>query len=94
MKPEMVLVVWADAHGDSNGWTGFKEMEDEGEYLVHSLGWLLTDKMGGKAHHVTICQSYTPDEDVDHVLHVPIGMVRSMSVLTELHAVDIRLETR
>ncbi len=30
---------------------------------------------GGKKEHLTIFQSVTPDGDVDHVLHIPIGMV-------------------
>jgi len=82
--PEMSLdayhVIWADAHSDSSGWTGKREIaHDEGEYLVHTIGWLLTELEGGKEHHVTLCQSYTPDEDVDHVLHIPKGMVRKIS---------------
>jgi uncharacterized protein YndB with AHSA1/START domain len=86
MKPDMVSVTWADAHSDSSGWTGHKELDDEGEYLVHSVGWLLTESMGGKPGHLTICQSYTPDEDVDHVLYVPNGMVRKVDVLTAIES--------
>lgn len=82
MKLDLVLVVWADAHSDSAGWTGFKDIEDEGEYLVSSVGWVLKPEHGGKAKHLTICQSYTPDEDVDHVLHIPNGMVRSVKHLS------------
>jgi hypothetical protein len=77
--PDPYLVVWADAHSDSSGWTGRDHVSEEGEYLVNSIGWLLTEQDGGKTSHVTLCQSYTPDEDVDHILHIPQGMVRKMS---------------
>jgi len=82
MNPEMVCVTWADAHSDSSGWTEAKELTDADEYLVHSVGWLLTETAGGKPKHITLCQSYTPDEDVDHVLYIPNGMVRHVTVLT------------
>jgi uncharacterized protein YndB with AHSA1/START domain len=81
MKLDPVIVTWADAHSDSSGWTGVKEHIDEGEYIVQSVGWLLTESDGGKPGHVTICQSYTPDEDVDHILHIPQAMVRQMHTI-------------
>jgi hypothetical protein len=94
MKLQMTMVTWADAHSDSSGWTGKRDLDEEGEYLVHSVGWLITEEEGGKPGHVTLCQSYTPDEDVDHVLYVPHGMIRAINVLTELHAIDPRTELR
>jgi hypothetical protein len=78
MKLDLVAILWADAHSDSSGWTGIKETHEDGEYIVHSVGWLIPENLGGKSGHVTICQSFTPDEDVDHVLHIPTGMVREM----------------
>jgi hypothetical protein len=77
---EAYQVVWADAHSDSSGWTSKRDViHEEGEYLVHTIGWLLTEGEGGKENHVSLCQSYTPDEDVDHILHIPQGMVRKIS---------------
>jgi hypothetical protein len=79
-----ILVVWADAHADLETWTHPDEIEDTGEYLVRSIGWQLPAGEGGKQDHLTICQSQTPDGDVDHVLHIPIGMVRR-TVLLDNH---------
>ena len=86
MKLQAVKMIWADAHSDSAGWVGVKDHSDDGEYLVHTLGWLIPENEGGKPGHVTICQSYTPDEDVDHILHVPLGMVRSLDVMMYSHS--------
>lgn len=84
---ERVEVIWADAHaGDNDTWVPVEELHGEGEeYLVVSVGWLI---VGSKAKHVTICQSRTPDEQVDHVLHIPEGMIRKMTVL---HALNTEL---
>lgn len=76
-----ILVVWADAHAGPEHWSSRNDIEDDGEYLVQSIGWLLTVGEGGKEQHVTMAQSWTPDDDVDHVIHIPVGMVRSMAVL-------------
>ena len=76
-----LLIVWADAHAGPEQWSSLNEIEDDGEYLVHSIGWLLVTGEGGKDRHVSIAQSWTPTDDVDHVIHIPLGMVRSMSVL-------------
>ena len=79
MAETMVLVEWNDAHaGDNDTWTPLEDIEDTGYYVVKSVGWLLPD---AKAGHVTIAQSLTPDEQVDHLLHVPAGMVNKMIVL-------------
>ena len=86
MKLQDVKVIWADAHSDSAGWTGVKDHVDEGEYLVHTMGWLLTDADGGKPGHVSVCQSYTPDEDVDHILHIPQAMVRHLDFMMYSHS--------
>ena len=77
---EMVLVVWADAHAeDTSGWAFLSEMSDRGEYLVETIGWLLSPKHGGKDGHVTVAQSLTRQDDAcDHVVHVPLGMVREL----------------
>lgn len=85
MKLQPVLVTWADAHSDSSGWTGIKDSTEEGEYIVYSVGYLIPESEGGKPAHITICQSYTPDEDVDHILHIPQGMVRHLDVMTYSH---------
>ena len=74
-----VVVVWADAHADVEQWTPLEDLDRDGEYLVKSCGWLIPVDLGGKADHVTIAQSLTPDDMVDHVLHIPVSMVRTLA---------------
>ena len=90
MNLSIIHVIWADAHSNSAGWTGRRDIDDEEEYLVHSVGWLLTEEDGGKPNHVTICQSHTTDEDVDHVLFIPQGMVRKVEVLSQKPTAELR----
>lgn len=79
---QQVIVYWADAHADGEGsWTPLAELTDNGEYIVESVGFLLTASDGGKAGHVSLAQSITPDDMADHIIHIPQGMVRSMQIL-------------
>lgn len=78
---QMILVVWADAHADGDGWTQRGELGIDGEYHVRSVGWLLPIGEGGKDDHVTVAQSITPHDDVDHIIHIPQGMVRTVTFL-------------
>lgn len=79
-KLSVVLVRWADAHAGVEHWHSLEELEDDGEYIVQSVGWLIPVGDGGKDGHVTLVQSLTEDEQVDHVLHIPVAMVRSVAV--------------
>lgn len=78
---QTIILVWADAHSDGDGWTQRDDIGIDGELLVRSCGWLLPLGEGGKDGHITLAQSITPHDDVDHVLHVPQGMVRSVTFL-------------
>ena len=77
----IVRIDWADAHAGPEHWTAVTDMEDDGEYIVQSVGWLMPTGDGGKEGHVTLVQSITPHDDVDHTLHIPVGMVRKCVVL-------------
>ena len=77
-----VVVSWADAHAGMEHWTPLTDLEDDGEYIVSSVGWLIPVDEGGKAEHVTLAQSLTPDDDVDHVIHIPVSMVRTIASIT------------
>lgn len=77
-----VIVRWADAHAGTEHWTPLEELDDDGEYIVSSVGWLLPVDEGGKADHVTVVQSVTADDHVDHVLHIPVSMVRTLVSIT------------
>lgn len=78
----VVLVTWHDAHSGAESWINIKDLDtDPAE--VQSVGFLLATSDGGKPDHITLYQSRNEDS-VDHVLHIPVGMVRTMKVLMEL----------
>ena len=72
----IVHVVWHDAHSVGTGWHNPDTIEDV-PCVVHTVGYLMT---GAKDGHVVVAQSFTDDGDVDHVLAIPVGMVKSMTV--------------
>lgn len=78
-----VLVIWEDAHAGAETWA-FAESLDDAPYVVHSVGMLLEPRKGGKRGHITIVQSIGNGEALDSMLHVPKGMVKSVTVLGEV----------
>ena len=72
-----VEIIWHDAHADTTSWI---ELDDIGNDpgVVVSVGQLLPS---AKKDHVVICQSSNTEEQLDCVLCVPVGMVKSMRVL-------------
>ena len=82
----VVLVTWHDAHSGSESWINIKDLDtDPAE--VQSVGFVLATTDGGKPDHLTLYQSRN-EESVDHVLHIPVGMVKSIKVLMELEIKD------
>lgn len=78
---DIVLIKWADACGEEPGWIALDALEDDGETIVTTVGFLIpADDPGGKQNHVTVMQSHHEGEAI-HVFHIPVGMVRSMSVM-------------
>ncbi len=81
-----VLVTWHDAHSGSESWINIKDLDtDPAE--VQSVGFVLATTDGGKPDHITLYQSRN-EESVDHVLHIPVGMVKSIKVWMELEIKD------
>ena len=79
---QMVLVKWADAHAYEGGaWVYAYDIEDTGEYIVQSLGWMLTEDNGAFKEHISIAQSWGADDAIDHIINIPKGMVRSIQFL-------------
>jgi hypothetical protein len=73
-----VLVVWHDAHSETEGsWCEEGDISDE-PCIVESMGFLLPDK---KRNHVVLAQSVAQTKEVDGVLCIPVGMVQKMVVL-------------
>ncbi len=82
----VVLVTWHDAHSGSESWINIKDLDtDPAE--VQSVGFVLATTDGGKPDHITLYQSRN-EESVDHVLHIPVGMVKSIKSLMELEIKD------
>ena len=78
----MALVYWADACGGDPGWLTLEDVEDDGEVLVQSIGFLVsTEDPGAKQNHVTLLQSFH-DGDGINLFHIPVGMVRKIILLT------------
>ena len=73
-----VLIVWHDAHAVCDGgWCELADITDE-PCVVDTVGWLLPNAMKG---HVVVAQSITVDDHIDSVLSIPVGMIKSMSVI-------------
>ena len=84
MKTEypIVIIEWADACGGDAGWLTLETIEDDGETLVHSVGFLVpSEDPGGKKDHVTLLQTYHDGEGIN-LFYIPCGMVRKTVVLT------------
>lgn len=74
-----VEVVWHDAHADTDSWVDVGDIDREPCRIV-SVGILLD---GVKPDHVVICQSKNETGQVDCVLSIPAGMVRSVRFLVQ-----------
>lgn len=78
----LVLVEWHDAHGGTETWTHLDDLkQDRDPYVVYSAGFLLEEGSDGKPGHVSITQSWSFDDSLDSVLHVPIAMVQRVVYL-------------
>ncbi len=77
----IVRIVWADAHCGDPGWIELDHVEDDGEMLVTTVGFLIPPGEGGKEGHITLYQTYTDGEGI-HPFFIPIGMVRETKLLT------------
>ena len=83
MTETIVEITWADTHSGGTGWTPISNI-DQNEYIIKSCGYLLAVGDGGKENHVTIYQSRTEDDDLDHILHIPVAMIRKIKSVTPL----------
>lgn len=71
---------WIDAHALTDSWCPVDGIDDLEARTIESVGWLLE---GRKPGHLVLAQSFdTVVESVDHVLAIPIAMVRQLVDLT------------
>ena len=79
---QAVLVTWIDAHAYEGGsWVYPSDIEDTGDYIVKTIGWLMPSGDGGFANHASVAQSWGADDAVDHIINIPNGMVKSIQFL-------------
>lgn len=90
MKRQPVHIIWHDAHAGSETWVDLHTHKDDEPYIVSSCGWLLDDKLGGKAGHISITQSWSDDDAVDSILHIPVAMVQEIIYLKGKRRADKR----
>jgi len=83
LKPDypMVHITWADAHTSEPGWLALDELEDDGECIVHTIGFMIpVGDPGAKDKHVTLAQTLCDGEGI-HLFYIPSDMVRTLTLL-------------
>lgn len=76
----VVVVEWYDAHQGTEGWTAMGDVDTNARLIV-TCGFLWTEDDGAKEDHVTVVQSQDRAyEMVDNVLHIPVAMVKCLTV--------------
>lgn len=86
------MIEWHDAHMGIDGWESLENVEDDGPCVVKSCGFLLPTENGGKANHVSMVATWSADDMVHSVFHIPRQMVQRIEVLAgsyELANVDV-----
>ena len=77
----IVLVYWADACGGDAGWLALDDLEDDGETVVQSTGFLVpVGDAGAKEKHITLLQSIHDGEGIN-LFYIPVDMVRKIIVM-------------
>lgn len=77
----VALIYWADACGGDAGWLTLDEVEDDGEVLVQSVGFLVpVGDAGSKEKHMTLLQSIHDGEGIN-LFYIPVAMVRKIVLL-------------
>ena len=77
MKHPIVMVTWHDAHAISESWITLPMAEEP--CVVSSVGWLIES---GKPDHVLLAQSFNDDDAYDHLLAIPVAMIKETKLLS------------
>jgi hypothetical protein len=80
-----VLIEWHDAHVGVDGWAERCDLDDNAPCIVHSCGFLLPTDMGGKENHVSLVATWSDDDMVHSVFHIPLQMVQRITRLMRSH---------
>ena len=87
------VVIWNDAHSDeADSWVSISRRVDHEPFEVVTVGIILDSKTGKKRGHVSVAQSLTPSEFVDHVIHIPKAMVVEVIELFDIKVKDEAIE--
>ena len=79
-----ICVTWIDAHAE-DGWIAREELEESGDCVVKSVGFYLPLQLGGKAGHVSLALTWSEDDMLHSVFHIPKDMVKSVDFLESYH---------
>lgn len=90
MRRKPVCIIWHDAHAGTDTWVDLYSHKDTDPYIVHSCGWMLTEEIGGKPEHISITQSWSDEDAVDSILHIPVAMVQEIIYLKGKRRADKR----
>lgn len=78
---DIVHVTWADAHAGDGGWQELDDYVDDGEVLVHTVGFFVGfEHPSYKKDHVTVWQTLSGRDGI-HPFHIPSAMVRNIVTL-------------
>ena len=79
-----VVVEWHDAHVGTDGWEARQDLVDDGPAIIESCGFLLTPEQGGKKNHVSIVTTWSEDDMVHSVFHIPdsSGLTLFLGIVT------------
>jgi hypothetical protein len=78
---DVVKVLWADAHAGDGGWQELDDYQDDGEVLVHTVGFRVDPGQPSyKIGHITVWQSLSGRDGI-HPFHIPVDMVRHIVIL-------------
>ena len=80
-----VMVEWHDAHVSVDGWEDLSALEDDGPCIVQSCGFLVPVEKGGKENHVTLVATWSIDDMIHSVFHIPTQMVQRIEFLARSH---------
>jgi hypothetical protein len=88
IERRLVMVTWNDAHAVTETWEEIDAL-DSSPCVVSSVGFVLPHVKPG---HVVLAQSLIDgDGVVDNVLAIPVGMVRTVSVLSSAVVVPVEV---
>lgn len=76
-KPYPAKVTWKDAHAMYGTWSDAHHPEEDDDYIVETVGWVLPNRKKG---HTVVALNLSPDHVGDGIA-IPDGMIVEISPL-------------